>query len=129
MVSTMSGTVDSPRENEEATAGVVSAEEPPASPRRPRRVLRRVLKGIGVTALALIALGLLLYYFGSMWTPTAEVRQAYAEGVAAGRVPPIEQSFHIPIPGCVCHSPDPVQQMQHESRRIKDCRSPGCHGG
>jgi hypothetical protein len=101
-----------------------AAEE--AAPLKPKgRVLKRALKGVGVTLLVLVALGLLLYSFGSMQSPSAEVRQAYASGVAAGQAPAIEQSFHIPIPGCVCHSPDPASQIRHESRRIKDCAS--CH--
>lgn len=92
-------------------------------------MIKRVVTGVGVTLLVLGVIAAVLYSFGSMWTPSADVRRSYAAGVAAGRLPPIEGQFHIPIPGCVCHSPDPVLQMQHESRRIKDCRSPGCHGG
>lgn len=88
-------------------------------------MLKRVLTGIGVTVLVLAAVALVLYNFGSMQAPSAEMRQAYAATVAAGQAPPIEASFHIPIPGCVCHSSDPAQQMQHSTRRIKDCA--GCH--
>lgn len=88
-------------------------------------MLKRVLILIAATVLVLVAVALVLYNFGSMWTPSADVRQAYAATVAAGQAPPIEASFHIPIPGCVCHSSDPAQQMQHSTRRIKDCA--GCH--
>lgn len=88
-------------------------------------MLKRVLIVIGATVLVLAAVALVLYNFGSMWMPSADVRRAYVAGVSAGRVSAIEQPFHIPIPGCVCHSPDPVLQVQHESRRIKDCA--GCH--
>ena len=104
------------------------AEEPPGPGRRKRPLWVRVLRGIGIALLVLVAVAVLLYNYGSMWTPSAEVRQAYAQGVEQGIVPPIEKEFHIPIPGCVCHSSDPVLQMQHESRHIKDCMNPGCHG-
>jgi len=121
----MSDVFDKTPEYEEVAAEVVPVEAP-AAPSKPKgRALKRVLKGVGVTLVVLLALGLLLYNLGSMWVPSAQVRQAYAAGVAGGQVPAIEQSFHIPIPGCVCHSPDPVLQMQHESRHIKDCA--GCH--
>lgn len=102
-----------------------AAQEAPAARPPRRRRLERVLAGTGVTVGALLLLALLLYQFGSMWPPSAEARAAYAAGVAAGQLPPVGSSFHIPVPGCVCHSPDPVLQVQHESRHIRDCT--GCH--
>lgn len=99
-------------------------EEAPAE-KRPRRWARRLLVGLGVTVLLLAALVAVLYAFGSMMPPSAEARQAYAAQVAAGAEPPVESSFHIPIPGCVCHSPDPVLQVQHESRHVRECAD--CH--
>lgn len=125
----MSGVFEKAPAYEEATAEVAPVEEPTARRKPKGRMLKRVLKGIGVTLLVLVVLGVLLYSFGSMQSPSSEVRQAYAAGVATGQVPAIGQSFHIPIPGCVCHSPDPVLQMQHESRHVKDCMTAGCHGG
>jgi hypothetical protein len=109
----------------EEPAGLDAPAEQASPPNPKGRVLKQVLKGIGGTLLVLVVLVVLLYNFGSMQSPSSEVRQAYAAGVATGKVPAIGQSFHIPIPGCVCHSPDPVLQMQHESRHVKDCA--GCH--
>jgi len=89
------------------------------------RVLKKVLIWLGVTVLVLAALAAALYRFGGMWPPSGEARAAYAVEVAAGRQPAVEGRFTIPIPGCVCHSDDPVLQMQHSVRRIEECR--GCH--
>ena len=89
---------------------------------------KRLMRILGVTLLVIAAVAVLLYNFGSMWTPSADVRQAYAASAAAGQAPPVDGAFHIPVPGCVCHSPDAAVQMHHSARRIKDCRTPGCHG-
>lgn len=78
-----------------------------------------IVVGLGVA-------GGLLYAFGAMWPPSAETRTAYAAEVAAGREPALPSRFTVPVPGCVCHSDDPVLQMQHASRRISECG--GCHG-
>jgi hypothetical protein len=91
-----------------------------------------MLKRIGLTLLALVvllvALALVAYNFGSMEPPSAEARAQYAALVAAGKVPAAPSGgFHVPIPGCRCHSNDPVLQVQHESIHIKDCSR--CHGG
>jgi hypothetical protein len=86
-----------------------------------RKVLIRV--GIGVALLAVA--GGALYAFGGEQTPPAAVRTAYAAEVAAGRQPALPGRFVIPIPGCVCHSGDPVLQMQHSTRRMSECGS--CH--
>jgi hypothetical protein len=86
----------------------------------------RVLTGIGVTLVVLLAAAALLYAFGGMWPPSAEARAAYAAEVAAGRQPAVQGRFTIPVPGCVCHSDDPVLQTQHSTRRISECS--GCHG-
>jgi hypothetical protein len=87
--------------------------------------LRRALIRIGVTLSVLAAAAAVLYGFGGMWPPTAEVRAAYAAEVAAGRQPAVQGRFTIPVPGCVCHSDDPVLQLRHASRRISECG--GCH--
>jgi len=85
-----------------------------------------VLIGVGITVAVLAVAAAALYSFGGMWPPSEEARAAYAAEVAAGREPAIEGRFTIPIPGCVCHSGDPVQQMRHSTRRISECM--GCHG-
>lgn len=88
---------------------------------------QRVLIGVGVTVAVLVVAAFALYRFGSMWVPSQEVKAEYAQLVAAGQAEPIESRFHIPIPGCVCHSDDPVKTMQHSNRRISECME--CHGG
>ena len=90
-----------------------------------RRRLKRVAIGIGVAVAVLVALAVLLYSFGGMERPTAESRAAFAAMVAQGAVAPVDGRFVIPIPGCRCHSDDPVQQAQHATYRIKECRA--CH--
>ncbi|HEY3317731.1 MAG TPA: hypothetical protein VGK50_04850 [Coriobacteriia bacterium] len=101
--------------------------EEPSQARSPRRVLRR----IGLTLLALLGLLVVLalgaYQFGSMEPPSAEVRARYDALVAAGKAPPAPNGFHVPIPGCRCHSSDPVLQVQHATIPIRQCSS--CHGG
>jgi len=90
-----------------------------------RRGVRRALIGAGVAIAALMLAGALLYFFGTMQPPSPESRAAYAAEVAAGRMPAVESRFGIPIPGCVCHSDDPVSQVRHSTRRIAECK--GCH--
>jgi len=89
-------------------------------------VTSRVLKGLAVTIAVLVVLGVAIYEFGGMWPASAAAQTAYAAEVAAGRQPAIQSRFTIPIPGCVCHSDDPVLQMQHSNRRMSECRT--CHG-
>jgi len=60
-----------------------------------------------------------------MWVRTPEMKTAYDELVVSGQQPAIEAAFVVPIPGCVCHSDDPVAQAQHSTRHIRDCMS--CH--
>ena len=88
---------------------------------------RRVLFGLFVAFAVIFFTGVMLYEFGSMWVPSAETRASYDALVASGQVPDeVVRQFHIPIPGCVCHSDDPVLTMQHSTRRISQCM--GCHG-
>jgi hypothetical protein len=99
---------------------------PPARERAP--LWRRLLFGAFVTLAVLFFVGAMLYRFGSMWVPSAETRAEYDELVASGQVPDqVTRQFHIPIPGCVCHSDDPVLTMQHSTRRVSECMQ--CHGG
>ncbi len=103
---------------------VATADEEP--PRRPwwSRLLVVLAYTIGVLAVIFA----LAYNFGSMWFPSRETRAQYDQLVAAGQAnPPTEQQFHIPIPGCVCHSKNPATVMAHQDRRIRQCM--GCHGG
>jgi hypothetical protein len=97
-----------------------------AAPSRGRRTLRRVLVGLGWTAVVLVAVATALYAFGGMWVWTPEMRSDFEARVEAGTAEPIESRFVIPIPGCVCHSDDPVTQAQHSVRRINECMR--CHG-
>ena len=98
-----------------------------ARPRRRWRRLKRTLIGLGVMVFAVVLLGGTLVAFGSEQSPSPGTQAAYARLVAEARQPRIAQRFHIPVPGCVCHSPDPVLQMQHSTRRLSECGS--CHGG
>lgn len=107
---------------------------PPAPPATgaepPERIpwWQRIIVTLFVAFLILILLGAVAYNFGSMWFPSTETRVAYQAAVEAGDVStPRERQFHIPIPGCVCHSDDPVTVIEHEDRRIRECSS--CHGG
>lgn len=104
--------------------GVGTAEEPPDH----QPWWLRMLVGMWIFFLGMLLIAALLYNFGSMWPPTDAQRSAYAEAVAQrGGSPHVERQFHIPVPGCVCHSDDPVTVIRHESRRISECM--GCHGG
>ena len=96
-----------------------------SAPRPARRVLKRVLVGLALGIAALAAVAALLYFFGGMERPAAEYRVAFGQLVDAGRVAPVDGRFVIPIPGCRCHSDDPVLTMQHSVRRIRECA--GCH--
>lgn len=110
-----------------------TAEEPrgpveQCAPKKPLWV--RILRGIGITIVSLIALvivaGLLLYNFGGMWgSAEPGVLEQYDEWVATGQAPAIEKRFVIPIPGCQCHSKDPRLTAQHTRRHMNECGK--CH--
>ena len=87
---------------------------------------KRILMGAVIALGVLLVLAGLLYEFGGMWPPSDAAKAAYATMVARGEQPAIESRFTIPIPGCVCHTDDPVLQMQHAGRRVSECQ--GCHG-
>jgi len=104
------------------------AVRPPDSDEPPAPLWRRLLFGAFVALAVVFFIGAMLYRFGSMAPPSAEARAAYAALEEQGKVPHVTQrQFHIPIPGCTCHSDDPVLVIQHEDRRISECM--GCHGG
>lgn len=111
----------------DSTAEETSTEAVNGAPTGPRwkRVMKRVGIGVGVTVVALIVLAALLYQYGGMWVRTPEMKTAYNDMVAAGTAQPIDYRFTIPIPGCKCHSNDPVLQAKHSVRHVKDCMK--CH--
>ena len=97
----------------------------PAGPRW-WRILRRILIGLGVTIVLIVLLGVLLYNFGGMsGSAHPETLKQYDAMVAAGQAPAIHTRFVIPIPGCQCHSTDPVLTAQHSVRRMSECNR--CH--
>lgn len=120
-----------PQAGEEPGTHVVPGSEGPRQglperrARSRRGLLGRILLGIGWTFVALVALGIVLYLFGGMWVRTPEMRAAYDRLVESGQQPAIERTLVVPIPGCVCHSDDPVTQAQHSTRHIRDCMT--CH--
>jgi hypothetical protein len=90
----------------------------------------RILKGTAITAGTLIAIavvgGLLLYNFGGMsGSAHPELLEQYDQMVASGQAPAIEKRFVIGIPGCQCHSTDPVLTAQHSRRHMNECGK--CH--
>lgn len=90
----------------------------------------RLLYG-GMLFLAVLALvAVMLYRFGTPMSATSEQRRQYAALAAAGEVPHAaarKAGLRIPIPGCTCHSDDPVKAVQHENIPLSQCKS--CHGG
>ncbi len=105
-------------------AAAADAECAPAGPRW-KRVLKRVFIGIGVTIAFLVFAAVMLYNFGGMWVRTPEMKTAFNELVASGAAEPVEYRFTIPIPGCTCHSDDPVLQAKHSVRHVNQCMK--CH--
>ena len=89
------------------------------------KAFKAIGRGVLITVVVLAVLAGTLYLFGGMWVRTPEMKQAYAQAVEAGDAEPLEGTFVIPIPGCVCHSDDPLLQAQHSERRIRDCME--CH--
>jgi hypothetical protein len=100
-------------------------EEVPQLSGRAKRAIRRAAVGLGMLVGTLLVIAAILYFFGGMEQPAPMYRAAYSELVAQGRVAPVRSGFAIPIPGCRCHSDDPVLQMEHSAYRVKDCT--GCH--
>ena len=99
-----------------------------AAPKRPRwkRVLKRIVIGLGVTVVLVVAAGALLYEFGGMsGSVYPDMKPRYEQMVAAGQAAPIQARFVVPIPGCQCHSTAPVLTAQHSRRRMSECDK--CH--
>ena len=104
------------------------AEEAACAPAGPRwkRVVKRVFIGIGVTIVSLVVLGVLVYNYGGMsGSAVPGVEDQFKQMVASGQAQPIQKRFVIPIPGCQCHSTDPVLTAQHSRRRMTECAK--CH--
>ncbi len=90
------------------------------------RVLKSIAIGFGATLVVLAVVGVALYFLGGPSGPSRKVRAAYAELAAAGATPPPPaEQFVLPIPGCRCHSDDPVAIVHHAEYRMRDCAS--CH--
>jgi hypothetical protein len=92
------------------------------------------VKKAGITLLVLVGLlavtGFVLYQYGSMEPPSAQMRAQYAALRTAGVAPAVQPAgFHVPIPGCKCHSTDPVQTLKHEGYTIRQCSSCHSRGG
>ena len=106
-----------------------SAEQPvECVPVRPRwkRVLAWIAIGIGATLVFLVFAAVMLYNFGGMWgSAVPGMDEQYEQLVVSGQAPPLRKRFVIPIPGCQCHSTDPVLTAQHSKRHMNECGS--CH--
>jgi hypothetical protein len=125
----------------------IDVEEPPAPEPavRRRRGCMWWLVAVGLSILALIAIfglvGLLLFNFGTMEAPSAQIQADYDQLVARRQIPAEAKSpgFRIPIPGCRCHAadadigqkmpgrqPDVALVIAHRYRTISQCSQ--CHG-
>ena len=98
------------------------------SPKRP--LWLRVLRGVGITVSVLLVVlvvgDVLLYNFGGMsGSAVPGTLEAYSQMVANGQAPAIRTRFVIPIPGCQCHSKDPVLTAEHTRWRMNECNR--CH--
>jgi len=91
-----------------------------------KRWLKRI--GIGIAALTAVVVvgGVLLYNFGGMsGSVYPDMKPRFEAMVAAGQAQPVQARFVIPIPGCQCHSTDPVLTAQHSRRHMNECGK--CH--
>ena len=90
---------------------------------------RRILFGVFVTFSVTAFLVATLYAFGgpSGSANDPQMKDRYEAMVASGEIEPVEQRFVLGIPGCRCHSDDPVLTEEHRNRRINECF--GCQGG
>ena len=88
--------------------------------------LKRIGITLGVVAVLLAVLGIALYNFGGMsGSAVPGVLSQYDQLVASRQAPAVQKRFVIPIPGCRCHSTDPVLTAQHASRHMNECYK--CH--
>ena len=89
-------------------------------------LLRRLATGVAGVLSVVLPLAGVLFAYGGMMPPTPEANAAYAAQVAMRGQPVVAARFTIPVPGCLCHSEDPVVQVQHSTRRFSECSR--CHG-
>jgi len=104
------------------------AQELECRPGRPlwKRVLKWTAIVVGCALVFLVFAAVMLYNFGGMWGSVyPDMGPKYERLVASGDAPPLRQRFVIPIPGCQCHSTDPVLTAQHSKRRMNECGK--CH--
>ena len=109
---------------EDAAAAVGAAPACPPAPVGPRwkRVLKRTLVTVAAIIVGVVVLGVLLYNFGGMGgTAYPETKAQFEQMVATGQVSALPHRFVIPIPGCTCHSKDPVQTAKHRTYRMSEC--------
>jgi hypothetical protein len=117
---------DIPSEPDEPEAEAEQTVEGATKGPRWKRVLKWTAIGIGGTLVFLVFAGVMLYNFGGMWGSVyPEMGPQYEQLVASGQAQPVRNRFTIPIPGCQCHSTDPVLTAQHKSRHMKECSK--CH--
>jgi hypothetical protein len=89
-------------------------------------VLKWTAVGIGATLAFLVFATVMLYNFGGMWGSVyPEPRPQHQQLVVSGQVAPLRNRLVIPIPGCQCHSTDPVLTAQHSKRHMNECGK--CH--
>lgn len=88
--------------------------------------VRKLVIAGAILGVFVLILGLTVYNFGTMMPPSAEAEASYAKLQANGVMPELEKRFGVSIPGCVCHSDNPVITMQHSNRRLSECKQ--CHG-
>lgn len=111
---------------------VLPAEEAASAEIRGKRPWwQKLLLGLGGTVVALVLLAALLYGYGGMGSSANDpaMKQQFQQLVASGQAQPVQKRFVIRIPGCTCHSNDPVQTEVHRYYRMSECAQPGCHGG
>jgi hypothetical protein len=98
------------------------------APARPRwkRVLKWTAIGVGGTVAFLLFAAVMLYNFGGpSGSVYPEMRPQFEQMVASGQAQPLRNRFVIPIPGCQCHSTDPVLTALHSKRHMNECVK--CH--
>jgi hypothetical protein len=120
---------DSERDIPQADSIEVDADQTAdCAPKPPRwkRVLKWTLVGVGGTLVFLVFAAVMLYNFGGMsGSVYPELGPQYQQLVASGQAPALRKRFVLPIPGCQCHSTDPVLTAQHTSRHMNECGK--CH--
>jgi len=112
----------------DSNQGLAAAEELECAPKKP--LWWRILKGTAITVgtliVVLVVAGVLLWNFGGMsGSVHPELLAQYDQMVASGQAPAIQRRFVIGIPGCQCHSTDPVLTAQHSRRHMNECGQ--CH--